>query len=94
MKSDGTQTPPIDPSEDTVPLNVQQQKRKRGLLWTKEEEEMIVLGFQQHGWGHWKEIEPIIQTRFPNAIGKHAAKMRKRNPELFEKHSKNKNCSR
>lgn len=57
-------------------------------FWLQEEEERFLLGIRLYGWGQWKRIQSIVQTRTNKQIKSHAQKRAKVNPEIKTKYSK------
>ena len=57
-------------------------------FWLQEEEERFLLGIRLYGWGQWKRIQTIVQTRTNKQIKSHAQKRAKANPEIKTKYSK------
>eukprot|EP00804_Cyclotella_cryptica_P010932 CCRYP_016675-RA/>CCRYP_016675-RA protein AED:0.00 eAED:0.00 QI:745/-1/1/1/-1/1/1/336/920 len=59
-------------------------------FWLQEEEERFLLGLRLYGWGQWKRIQTIVQTRSNKQIKSHAQKREKVNPEIKYKYAKGK----
>ncbi|KAL7519181.1 hypothetical protein ACHAWX_003970 [Stephanocyclus meneghinianus] len=59
-------------------------------FWLQEEEERFLLGLRLYGWGQWKRIQTIVQTRSNKQIKSHAQKREKVNPEIKFKYAKGK----
>ena len=59
-------------------------------FWLQEEEERFLLGLRLYGWGQWKRIQTIVQTRTNKQIKSHAQKREKINPLIKTKYGKGK----
>lgn len=59
-------------------------------FWLQEEEERFLLGLRLYGWGQWKRIQTIVQTRTNKQIKSHAQKREKVNPSIKFKYGKGK----
>lgn len=59
-------------------------------FWLQEEEERFLLGLRLYGWGQWKRIQTVVQTRSNKQIKSHAQKREKVNPEIKFKYAKGK----
>ena len=59
-------------------------------FWLQEEEERFLLGLRLYGWGQWKRIQTVVQTRSNKQIKSHAQKREKVNPEIKVKYAKGK----
>ena len=57
-------------------------------FWLQEEEERFLLGLRLYGWGQWKRIQTIVQSRTNKQIKSHAQKREKVNPEIKVKYAK------
>ncbi|KAL7508173.1 hypothetical protein ACHAXN_008262 [Cyclotella atomus] len=59
-------------------------------FWLQEEEERFLLGLRLYGWGQWKRIQTVVQTRSNKQIKSHAQKREKVNPDIKFKYAKGK----
>jgi len=62
--------------------------KTRSNFWKRHEEERFLRGLQMYGWGQWKRIQTIVETRTNKQIKSHAQKRAKVNPGLKLKYSK------
>ena len=62
-------------------------QRTNSNFWLQEEEERFLLGLRLYGWGQWKRIQTIVQTRTNKQIKSHAQKRVKINPEIKTKYA-------
>lgn len=59
-------------------------------FWLQDEEERFLLGLRLYGWGQWKRIQSVVQTRTNKQIKSHAQKREKVNPQIKVKYAKGK----
>jgi len=62
--------------------------KTRSNFWKRDEEERFLKGLVLYGWGQWKRIQSIVETRTNKQIKSHAQKRAKVNPGLKLKYSK------
>ena len=74
------------PSRPPAPANPHHNSN----FWLQEEEERFLLGLRLYGWGQWKRIQTVVQTRSNKQIKSHAQKREKVNPEIKFKYAKGK----
>ena len=60
------------PAISQLPLNTSATAKTLYNYWLQEEEERFLLGLRLYGWGQWKRIQTIVQTRSNKQIKSHA----------------------
>lgn len=62
--------------------------KARSNFWKRDEEQRFLRGLEMYGWGQWKRIQTIVETRTNKQIKSHAQKRAKVYPGLKLKYSK------
>ena len=78
------------PAIPLIPLNTSAPAKVNSNFWLQEEEERFLLGLRLYGWGQWKRIQTVVQTRSNKQIKSHAQKREKVNPDIKAKYGKGK----
>ncbi|KAL9186986.1 hypothetical protein ACHAXT_010706 [Thalassiosira profunda] len=76
------------PAPTKGPLPPQKQSNTNSNFWLHDEEERFLLGLRLYGWGQWKRIQTVVQTRTNKQIKSHAQKREKINPEIKAKYGR------
>ena len=85
MKSSCNETNEIAKAIDTVSEST---PKTRSNFWKRDEEQRFLTGLEMYGWGQWKRIQTIVETRTNKQIKSHAQKRAKVYPGLKLKYSK------
>mmetsp|Transcript_1734 Transcript_1734/g.3702 ORF Transcript_1734/g.3702 Transcript_1734/m.3702 type:complete len:1023 (+) Transcript_1734:363-3431(+) len=87
-------SPALPAGASAVPNTVPKNAQSNSNFWLQEEEERFLLGLRLYGWGQWKRIQTIVQTRTNKQIKSHAQKREKVNPSIKSKYGKGKQSRR
>ncbi|KAF8011214.1 hypothetical protein BT93_J1735 [Corymbia citriodora subsp. variegata] len=75
-KFDEKEKPSDEPLEDE---GTQQNPKRRGVAWSREEHELFLEGLEKYGKGDWKSISrSCVKSRSPTQVASHAQKYFKR----------------
>ena len=65
----------------------QNREQRNSNFWRHDEEERFLHGLRLYGWGSWRRIQSVVQTRSNRQIKSHAQKRMKANPAIREKYA-------